>query len=172
MPEPSFATPLLGPDSPLDEHSRQLIQSIYEKEQAKALVQPTDDPLDPKRHRMVEHTWTEIWVQPGILQKNLETERNNSHKAGDPLFLTAPDGPSVPTALDTAREGRRQGGQVYSVVDQNNRALDEASNRVFEVARVPESLAPFTHTMPLQLFAYYAAAAKFQRAEEKAKLGI
>jgi glutamine---fructose-6-phosphate transaminase (isomerizing) len=398
MPETCFATPLLRPESPLDEHARQLIQSIYEKEQAKALVQPTDDPLDPKRRKMVEHTRVEIWQQPDIIQKNLEIERKailetadwfachpidqiyltgcgdsiasmmavrlfyeeflgihcepvqaldftyyyhrpvnprtlvimlsssgrtvrtveamliarakgaltltlsntpgsplmvesnrgilihaerkgwptqsstaamailyqfgidlarrrgipaatldriqanlaeipektyrslqqtstgiqevaeeeaekrmylftgggpafasalfgaakikectpdqalaipleefhhyNSQKIGDPLFLSVPDGPSIPRSLDTAREGRRLGGQIYSVVDQNNHALDESSNRVFEVANVPEVLAPFTHTMPLQLFAYYAAVAKFQRAEEKAQPGI
>ena len=45
-----------------------------------------------------------------------EYHHYNSQKAGDPLFLVAPDGPSVPRARDTAFEGRRWGGRIYGIV--------------------------------------------------------
>ena len=55
-----YSTPLLSPEISLDEHSRQVIQAAYEKEQRKMAQLPTDDPLDPKRMRRVEITWDEM----------------------------------------------------------------------------------------------------------------
>lgn len=385
-----FETPLLGPDSPLDDHSKLLIKEIYDKENAKALALPTDDPVDPKRLARVKFTWKEIWEQPEIITKNLDLEKDsvaevadniasepidriymtgcgdsvasllavrsfyeellgipceaiqaldfsyyynrpindrtlvitlsssgatvrtveamliarskgaktltlsntpdsplmrestcgiliraerkgwptqsstaamallyqlgidiarrrgfssetlneyqtflnqtpkaiekvlasqnekilevseieadrhvylfagggpayastligaakikecspdhaiaipleeyhhyNSQKAGDPLFLTAPSGPSVPRALDTAREGQRWGGQVYSIVSEGDHTLDLDSNRVFALPKMNELLTPLVYTVPLQLFAYHVAMAKFRRA--------
>ncbi len=75
MNDMTFATPLLSPDSPLDQHSKELIAEIYAREQAKALGLPTDDPLDPKRRARVDLTLTEMWEQPEIIQKNLELEK-------------------------------------------------------------------------------------------------
>lgn len=72
-----YATPLLQPDSPLDERSRHLIQDMYDKETQKAANLPTDDPLDPKRRKRVDFTKEEIWEQPDILHKNLELEISN-----------------------------------------------------------------------------------------------
>ncbi len=387
----TYATPLLKPESPLDERSRNLIQKIYEAEQAKALELPTDDPLDPKRRKRVDYTWTEMWEQPQVIQKNLEFEQKaileaakfiasqpleriymtgcgdsvasmigvrafyetllgipceaiqaldftyynyrpvnertlvitlsssgattrtveamllsralgamtltlsntpnsplmvesdrglmihaerkgwptqsstaamavlyqlglslacekgisngvmakyqaglnhvpeqiqevlsanneriisianneahrhvylfagggpayacalfgaakvkecspdhaiaipleeyhhyNSQKAGDPLFLVAPKGPSVPRALDTAREGHRWGGQVYSVVTTDDHTLDDESNKVIALPEMDELLSPLVYTVPLQLFAYHVAMAKFHAVE-------
>jgi glucosamine--fructose-6-phosphate aminotransferase (isomerizing) len=45
-----------------------------------------------------------------------EFHHYNSQKAGDPLFLLSPKGSSLPRALDTLHEGKRWGGQVYSIV--------------------------------------------------------
>lgn len=44
-----------------------------------------------------------------------EYHHYNSQKAGDPLWVVAPAGASVPRALDTLREGRRVGGSCYLV---------------------------------------------------------
>jgi glutamine---fructose-6-phosphate transaminase (isomerizing) len=387
-----FETPLLKPDSLLDDYSKSLIKEIYEKEQAKALGLPTDDPLDPKRRARVDYTWGEMWEQPQIITKNLELEKEsiaetgayiasqsieriymtgcgdsvasliavrsfyeellgipceavqaldftyyynrpvndrtlvitlsssgttvrtveamltarakgaktltlsntpgsplmnestrgiliraerkgwptqsstaamallyqlgidiarnkgnssidldeyqmqlnqtpklvenvlnaqnepileaskaeadrhiylfsgggpayasamigaakikecapdhaiaipleeyhhyNSQKEGDPLFLVAPSGPSVPRALDTAREGQRWGGQVYSVVSDGDHSLDADSNVVFNLPRMSEFISPLVYTVPLQLFAYHVAMEKFNRAAE------
>ena len=388
-----FQTPLLGPDSPLDDRSKSLIKEIYDKEQAKALALPTDDPLDPKRRARVDYTWTELSEQPEIISKNLELEKDsiadvadqiagqkieriyltgcgdsiasmiavrsfyeellnipceamqaldftyyynrpvdertlvitlsssgstvrtveamliarakgantltlsntpgsplmeestrgiliraerkgwptqsstaamallyqlgieiarkrnvsssilaeyqlelnktpqliervldtqnepikevseaeakrhiylfagggpayastligaakvkecspdhaiaipleeyhhyNSQKKGDPLFLTVPFGPSVPRALDTAREGRRWGGQVYSIVSEGDQTLVNDSNKVFSLPRMKELLSPLVYTVPLQLFAYHVAMEKYRRADDE-----
>jgi glutamine---fructose-6-phosphate transaminase (isomerizing) len=391
MKDNNFETPLLEPDSPLDDHSKSLIKEIYQKEQAKALTLPSDDPLDPKRRARVDFTWKEIQEQPAIIQKNLELEKEsiaeaadfissqtiskiymagcgdsvasllavrsfyeevleipceaaqaldftyyynrpvdertlvitlsssgstvrtveamlvarakgaktltlsntpgsplmrestrsiliraerkgwptqsstaamallyqlgidiaknrgfsserisqyqaqlnetpqlieqvlktqndaivelseeegdrhiylfagggpayastligaakvkectpdhaiaipleeyhhyNSQKAGDPLFLTVPSGASIARALDTAREGRRWGGQVYSFVSDGVHTLDVESNAVFILPKMNELFSPLVYTVPLQLFAYHVAMTKFRRAE-------
>lgn len=94
-----------------------------------------------------------------------EFHHYNSQKAGDPLFLIVPHGVSVPRGLDTLHEGKRWGGQVYSVVSGQDRGLFSQSDQVFELAEVPEALSAFLYTLPVQLFAYHVAMAKFQLAE-------
>ena len=70
----TYTTPLVGPDSPLDEHSKNLIEKIYEVEMQKMATLPSDDPLDRKRRMRVGFTWTEIWEQPEVIKNNLELE--------------------------------------------------------------------------------------------------
>lgn len=94
-----------------------------------------------------------------------EFHHYNSQKAGDPLFLIAPEGPSVPRARDTAYEGRRWGGQVYSLVTGDETRLDDCSNAVLRLPAVPEPLSALVYTIPVQLFAYHVAIAKFRAAE-------
>ncbi len=94
-----------------------------------------------------------------------EFHHYNSQKAGDPLFIIAPDGPSVQRARDTAHEGRRWGGQVYSIVTGDEARLDDCSNSVLRLPAVPEVLSALVYTIPVQLFAYHVAMAKFRAAE-------
>lgn len=98
-----------------------------------------------------------------------EFHHYNSQKAGDPLFLIAPHGPGVPRAKDTLHEGKRWGGQVYSVVTERDADLFGQSDRIFPLPDVPEVFSAFVYTIPVQLFAYQVAMAKFQRAEATAK---
>jgi glucosamine--fructose-6-phosphate aminotransferase (isomerizing) len=93
-----------------------------------------------------------------------EFHHYNSQKAGDPLFLIAPDGPSMPRALDTVREGKRLGGQVYSVVSEGNNTLDELSDASIYLPVMDERLAPLVYSIPVQLFAYHVAMEKFKLA--------
>lgn len=93
-----------------------------------------------------------------------EYHHYSSQKEGDPLLLTAPKGLSVPRALDTAKEGRRHGGKVYSIVTDGDHTLDEYSNRVFYLPAIDEFLSPLVYTIPLQLFAYHSAKAKYSHA--------
>lgn len=97
-----------------------------------------------------------------------EFHHYNSQKAGDPLFLVAPKGCSVLRALDTAREGRRWGGQVYSVITEKDNTLEADSNAVFALPEISEFLSPLVYTVPLQQFAYHVAMAKFRLAEVQA----
>jgi glucosamine--fructose-6-phosphate aminotransferase (isomerizing) len=94
-----------------------------------------------------------------------EFHHYNSLKAGDPLFILAPDGYSLPRAVDTAREAKRWGGQVYSLVTKNNAALNDFSDMVFRLPAVPEEFSALVYTIPLQLFGYHVAMEKFRRAE-------
>lgn len=94
-----------------------------------------------------------------------EYHHYNSQKAGEPLFLIAPDGPSVPRALDTAREGKRIGGRIYSLVSKGNDLLKDTSDACFYLPVMDEQFAPMVYTIPLQLFAYHVAMAKFRMAE-------
>ena len=100
-----------------------------------------------------------------------EFHHYNSQKAGDPLFLIAPHGPGVPRALDTLHEGKRWGGQVYSVVSERDAGLFTQSDQVFKLIEIPEELSAFIYTLPMQLFAYHVAMAKFHLAEQSAKSG-
>jgi glucosamine--fructose-6-phosphate aminotransferase (isomerizing) len=97
-----------------------------------------------------------------------EYHHYNSQKSDEPLFLIAPSGLSVPRALDTAREGKRVGGRVYSVVCKDDDTLKDASDLQFLLPAIDERLAPMVYTVPLQLFAYHVAMAKFHLAENLA----
>jgi glucosamine--fructose-6-phosphate aminotransferase (isomerizing) len=99
-----------------------------------------------------------------------EFHHYNSLKAGDPLFIIAPEGPSVPRARDTALEGRRWGGQVYSLVAGPEHRLDDCSDAILRLPVMPEVLSALVYTIPVQLFAYHVASAKF-RAAERARKG-
>ncbi len=94
-----------------------------------------------------------------------EYHHYQSQKLGDPLFLVAPNGLSVPRARDTAEEGLRNGGQVYVVAAEDNPVFDDLSTAVIRLPPMIERLSPLVYTVPLQLFAYHVGMAKFRRAE-------
>jgi len=96
-----------------------------------------------------------------------EYHHYNSQKVGDPLFLIAPTGPTLPRALDTAREGHRWGGQIYSVVTEGDHTLEADSDALIPLPAIDERLAPMTYSIPVQLFAYHVAMAKFRLAEKE-----
>ncbi len=95
-----------------------------------------------------------------------EYHHYNSQKAGEPLFLVAPAGPSIPRALDTAREGKRMGGSVYSLISTGDGLFTDHSDAVLQLPAMDERLVPMVYTVPLQLFAYHVAMAKFDLAEK------
>jgi glucosamine--fructose-6-phosphate aminotransferase (isomerizing) len=98
-----------------------------------------------------------------------EFHHYNSQKHGEPLFLVAPEGRSVSRARDTALEGRRWGGTIYAVTTEGDHTLDDCTDEIVALPPVPEALAPLVYTVPLQLFAYHVAQAKFRLAEAAAK---
>ena len=95
-----------------------------------------------------------------------EYHHYNSQKAGDPLLLYAPKGRTVPRALETARAGRRAGGQVYAVISDTESRFDSEVDAVMRLPAVSELLAPVLYTIPGQLFAYHVAMEKFRRADD------
>ena len=94
-----------------------------------------------------------------------EFHHYNSQKAGDPLILIAPQGPLVPRAHDTAFEGHRWGGQVYAIVTDGERRFDGLADVVLHLPAMPEALSALVYSIPVQLFAYHLAMAKFRAAE-------
>ena len=94
-----------------------------------------------------------------------EYHHYQSQKPGDPLFLIAPNGLSVPRARDTAAAGLRQGGRVYTVTAEGNGAFDDVSTEIIRLPPMIERLSPLVYTIPTQLFAYHLAMAKFAAAE-------
>ncbi len=68
-------------------------------------------------------------------------------------------------ARDTAFEGKRWGGTVYSVVTNGEASLDRHSDAVLRLPAMPEELSALVYAVPVQLFAYHVAMAKFRAAE-------
>ncbi len=93
-----------------------------------------------------------------------EFHHYNSQKPGDPLFIVAPAGPSVARARDTAFEGRRWGGRVYGVVSEDEGALDPHADAVLRLPAVPEEVSALVYCVPVQLYAFHLATAKFAAA--------
>lgn len=95
-----------------------------------------------------------------------EYHHYNSQKAGEPLFLLAPSGPSVPRAIDTARDALRWGGRLYLATTEGERAFDDLGGRIITMPPVPEPLSPLLYLLVAQLVGYhlglscYAAAAR------------
>lgn len=97
-----------------------------------------------------------------------EYHHYNSQKTGEPLFVLAPSGPSVPRAVDTATDALRWGGRLYVVTTDGEGAFAELAggDRLISLPAVPEPLSPLLYLLPAQLVGYhlglscYAAASR------------
>jgi glucosamine 6-phosphate synthetase-like amidotransferase/phosphosugar isomerase protein len=97
-----------------------------------------------------------------------EYHHYNSQKAGDPLFLIAPPGPSVFRAIDAARSGHGWRGLVYVLTGPGEHRFHDIAEHVFEMPTMSEELSPLVYSLPLQLFAYHLSIAEFSRAASSA----
>ncbi len=94
-----------------------------------------------------------------------EFHHYNTQKRGEPLFIVAPDGPSIARAHDTAIQARHWGGRLVGIVSDGQSILDPYCEHVLPLPAVQEALSPLVYTIPVQLFAYHHAMAQFRRAE-------
>jgi len=94
-----------------------------------------------------------------------EYHHYNSQKPGEPLFIFAPTGPSVPRAVDTGRDALRYGGQLYAITTVGESALAGIAAAVIELPVVPEALSPLLFVVPAQMIGYHVGMAKFAAAE-------
>jgi glucosamine--fructose-6-phosphate aminotransferase (isomerizing) len=95
-----------------------------------------------------------------------EYHHYNTQKPGEPLFLLVPSGPSVSRALDTGRDARRYGGQLYAFTTVGEHAFDDDANAVLELPPVSEELSPLLYLLPAQMIGYHLGVAKFTVAEK------
>ena len=94
-----------------------------------------------------------------------EFHHYNSQKAGDPLFLVSPQGPSFSRAIDTGRAGKSWAGLVYALTSPSQSDFDHSADLVLTLPGISEELSPLIYVVPLQLFAYHLAVAQFANAE-------
>lgn len=94
-----------------------------------------------------------------------EYHHYNSQKAGEPLFLLAPTGPSVPRAVDTGTDALRWGGRLYVVTSDGEAAFDGRADAVLRAPVVSEALSPLLYLLPAQLVGYHLGMAGFAAAE-------
>jgi glutamine---fructose-6-phosphate transaminase (isomerizing) len=77
-----------------------------------------------------------------------------SQRAGEPLFLVAPNGPSTGRAADTASVGRAVGGRMYGLVSADTDLSSAPFNSIIQLPATDELLTPLLYSVPLQIFAY------------------
>ncbi|MEA9983960.1 MULTISPECIES: SIS domain-containing protein [Subtercola] len=94
-----------------------------------------------------------------------EYHHYNTQKPFEPLFIFAPSGPSVPRAVDTGRDARRYGGQLYVITTTGEHAFDEHANAVLTVPPITEALSSLVYLVPAQMIGYHLGMAKFAAAE-------
>lgn len=94
-----------------------------------------------------------------------EYHHYNSQKVGEPLFLLAPSGPTVPRAVDTGTDAHRWGGRLHVVTSVGEAAFDELADTVLRLPVVPEPLSPLLYLLPAQLVGYHLGMAGFAAAE-------
>lgn len=93
-----------------------------------------------------------------------EYHHYNSQKAGEPLFLLAPSGPSVPRAVDTGTDALRWGGRLYVVTTDGEDAFAGLAGEVIRLPPVPEPLSPLLYFLPAQLVGYHLGISSYDAA--------
>lgn len=94
-----------------------------------------------------------------------EYHHYRTQKPGDPLFLVAPPGPSTKRALDTLLESTRFGGISITLISDEDTELTAHADYAFRLPSINELLVAIPYSIPLHLFAYHLAAAKFAHNE-------
>ena len=93
-----------------------------------------------------------------------EFHHYNSIKVGEPLFVIAPSGMSVPRARDTFIEARHFEGLTCGVLTEGDTELAALADHVITLPPVMECFSGLTYAVPVQMFGYYVAMEKFERA--------
>jgi glutamine---fructose-6-phosphate transaminase (isomerizing) len=97
-----------------------------------------------------------------------EYHHYNSQKAGEPLVLLAPSGPSAGRARDTAAEAQRFGGRAYVATTEGEGAFAEHADGTLHLPAVSEAVSALLYFLPAQRIGYELAQAKFAAAQADA----
>jgi glucosamine 6-phosphate synthetase-like amidotransferase/phosphosugar isomerase protein len=89
-----------------------------------------------------------------------EYHHYRTQKAGDPLFLIAPDAASHRRALDTAMIGQDCGGHVIALLPEGETEIARYVAHAWHLPPVRPELAPLLYSVPLHLFAYHVTKAR------------
>jgi glucosamine 6-phosphate synthetase-like amidotransferase/phosphosugar isomerase protein len=89
-----------------------------------------------------------------------EYHHYRTQKAGDPMFLVAPDAPSHERALETAIMSRGSEGFCIALVPEGESEIAGVADVAWHLPRVHEDLAPILYSVPLHLFGYHVAMAR------------
>lgn len=92
-----------------------------------------------------------------------EFHHYRAQKAGDLLFIVAPDPESHARALDTAMVGRAVGGHTVALLPEGETEIAALVDHALLLPDIPAELAPILYSVPLHLFAYHFAKARFAR---------
>ena len=86
-----------------------------------------------------------------------EYHHYRTQKAGDPMFLIAPDMASHTRAVETALMSRGAEGLCIAIVPEGETEISEIADEVWHLPIVPDAVAPIVYSVPLHLFGYHAA---------------
>ena len=86
-----------------------------------------------------------------------EYHHYRTQKAGDPLFIVAPDAASHTRALETALMSKGCEGVCIALVPEGEVEIAAIADVCWHLPRVPEMVAPIVYSVPLHLFGYHAA---------------
>ena len=86
-----------------------------------------------------------------------EYHHYRTQKAGDPMFLVAPDAASHTRAVETAIMSRGSEGLCIALVPDGETEIAEIADVVWRLPPVAWETAPILYSVPLHLFGYHAA---------------
>jgi glucosamine 6-phosphate synthetase-like amidotransferase/phosphosugar isomerase protein len=89
-----------------------------------------------------------------------EYHHYRTQKAGDPMFLLAPDAASHARALETAIMSRGSDGFCIALVPEGETEIAEVADVAWRLPNVPDETAPIVYSVPLHLFGYHVAIAR------------
>jgi glucosamine 6-phosphate synthetase-like amidotransferase/phosphosugar isomerase protein len=89
-----------------------------------------------------------------------EYHHYRTQKAGDPMFMVAPDAASHARALETAIFSRGVDGFLAALVPEGETEIAEVADVVWRLPKVPDAVAPIVYSVPLHLFGYHVAMAR------------
>jgi glucosamine--fructose-6-phosphate aminotransferase (isomerizing) len=91
-----------------------------------------------------------------------EYHHYRTQKPGDPIFLVAPPSPSVQRVKDTLLESRRFQGTSIVILERGSESLAPYADYVVRIPDTNKYLTSIPYAIPLQLFSYHLAMAKFR----------
>lgn len=89
-----------------------------------------------------------------------EYHHYRTQKAGDPMFLIAPDAASHARALETAIMSRGCDGFCIALVPEGETEIAEIADVAWRLPAVRADVAPIVYSVPMHLFGYHVAMAR------------